>query len=183
MKKTLPLYLGPSVIGSVVIEENERHIRFYAKTYTSNASILRAYVRGYNGTFLIGVLAPDGAAFSASKSVSEATLVSSGLTYDDITYAFALEQEVEGAEKCEVFKSPAHIPDILCENKITYSLIKSSGALSNDDISPSKIAVPLFTGNPFPRPDILCLLTPTEIGGELYGVLGVSKDGEVYRLP
>lgn len=183
MKKTLPLYLGPSVIGSVIIEENDRHIRFLAKTYANHTSLLRAYVRGYGGTLLIGVLAPDGAAFSATKSVSEATLTSSGLTYDDITYAFALEQTVESRDISEKFEPPSYIPEALCENKITYTLIKSGGALSNDEVSPSKIALPLFTGNPFPRPDVLCLLTPMEIDGELYGVLGVSKDGEVYKLP
>ena len=181
MEKTLPLYLGPSVIGSVIIRKSEHHIHLFAKTYTNHEGLLRAYVRGFEGTLLIGVLAPDGTAFSAKKSLSHMELSKSKLTFYDISYAFAIENTVSDNPLDDRWQRLSSIPDKLCQNKITYSLLKSAGALANDDTTPSKIAVPLLTGNPFPRPDILCLLSPREIDGALYGILRISENGEPQR--
>lgn len=177
MEKTLPLYLGPSVIGSVVCREEARHITLLAKTYASLSGICRAYVRGAEGKLLIGVLAPEGTAFSAEKSISKTSLASEGLSFDGITYAYAVSSSKNNTGDASVWKRIERIPELLCHDKVVFALAKSTDALTDSIFAPTRLAIPLITGRPFPRPDILCLLTPCEINGAVYGVLGISKSG------
>ncbi|MBR5543770.1 MAG: hypothetical protein IKU65_06720 [Oscillospiraceae bacterium] len=181
MEKTLPLYLGPSVIGSLIARQEGLYTYFFAKTYTSHEGLLRAYVRGHGGTLLVGVLSPDGAAFSAKKTVSETALLGTGLTFEDITYAFVLSDTRLEDELPDKWERLSDFPEVLSGNKILCALAKSQGTLSNDSNSPTKLAIPLLTKKPFPRPDVLCLLTPCEISGELYGIIGISENGEPVR--
>ena len=182
MEKTLPLYLGASVIGSVVCRKEAHRISLHAKTYATIRGICRAYVKGQNGNLLIGVLAPDHASFSASRAVSETSLSGAGLEFDGITYAYALCSEKKAAIASADWSRLENIPDILYKDKAVLALAKSSDVLCDSNFSPTLIAVPLITGRPFPRPDLLCLLTPSEIDGVLYGVLGISKNGTPKRI-
>lgn len=183
MEKTLPLYLGPSVIGSVVCSENDGHITLLAKTYASLRGICRAYVRGSEGKLLIGVLAPDGTAFSAEKTVSKTALREKGLAFDKITYAYAISSVRTLSEEASEWKRiEPRTCELLRRDDVVYALAKSTDALTDNSFSPTQLAIPLITGRPFPRPDIMCLLTPYEIGGKLYGVLGISKNGAPRRI-
>lgn len=184
MEKTLPLYLGPSVIGSVVCREDARHITLLAKTYASLRGICRAYVRGTEGKLLIGVLAPEGTAFSAEKSVSKTSLAAEGLSFDGITYAYAVSSSKNNADDASFssWKKIERIPEILSRDKVVLALAKSTDALTDSSFAPTRLAIPLITDRPFPRPDILCLLTPCEINGAVYGVLGISKSGAPRRV-
>ncbi len=182
MEKTLPLYLGPSVIGSVVCREDERHIVLLAKTYARVHGICRAYVRGSGGRFLIGVLAPDSSFFSAEKSVTKTSLAAEGLSFDGITYAYAVSSSKKHENDITDWKRIDTLSDALCRDSVVCALAKSTDALTDSCFSPTRLAVPLLTGRPFPRPDILCLLTPREINGRLYGVLGISQNGSPRRI-
>ncbi len=182
MEKTLPLYLGPSVIGSVVCHEDERHVTLMAKTYATLSGICRAYVRGNESSLLVGVLAPEGTAFSAEKSITKTNLWRAGLTFDDITYAYALCPSNSADDDSTEWRKLDQLPDILCRDKVVCALAKSSDALADSNFAPTRIAVPLITNRPFPRPDILCLLTPCRINGNLYGVLGISKTGTPRKI-
>ncbi len=177
MQKTLPLYLGPSVIGSVVLEGDEHHLRAVAKTYASVSGICRAYIKGRSGTLLVGVLSPDENAFSAKRSFSKGSLRDVGITPEEITYAYVLCKQDSAFQSSDDWESVDELPEILCRNKIISTLAGSFGAKIDKLDFPTKIAVPLFTGRPFPRPDVLCLMTPCRIDGELFGVIGVSKNG------
>ncbi len=177
MEKTLPLYLNSSVIGSVICRKEDLRITLFAKTYIDISGICRAYVRGKSGSLLIGVLSPSGSGFSAQKSISKANLSAEGLDFEEITYAYAIKAESK-SEKTETGWLPVReIPEALRRSDIIYALARSADALFNDTSSPTAIAVPLVTDRPFPRPDILCLVSPRQINGALYGVIGVSDTG------
>lgn len=183
MEKTFPLYLGPSVIGSVVCREEERHVTMFAKTYASLSGICRAYVRGSGGNLLIGVLSPDSTGFSARKTVTRTALLDAGLTFDGITYAYALcSSEKSSPDVSLEWQRIENIPEILCRDNAVCALAKSTDALTDSNFAPTRLAVPLITERPFPRPDVLCLLTPCEINGVLYGVLGISKSGAPRKI-
>lgn len=177
MEKTLPLYLGSSVIGSVICRQDERHLTLCARTYASLQGICRAYVKGADGNLLIGVLAPDHASFSAQRSITKTALADTGLSFDSITYAYAICSTKKSSPDTTDWQKLERIPEILCKNNVVSALAKSTDALCDSNFSPTRIAVPLITGRPFPRPDVLCLLTPREINGTMYGVLGISKSG------
>ncbi len=181
MEKTLPLYLGPSVIGSVVCREDEKRVTLIAKTYATLSGICRAYVRGNEGSLLVGVLAPEGTAFSAKKSITKTALFDVGLTFDSITYAYALCPSNSNDDSTE-WRKLDQLPDILCRDNVVCALAKSAGALTDSNFTPTRIAIPLITDRPFPRPDILCLLTPRRINGSLYGILGISKSGAPRKI-
>ncbi|MBQ7054551.1 MAG: hypothetical protein IJN97_04955 [Oscillospiraceae bacterium] len=182
MEKTLPLYLGPSVIGSVVCREEDSRIVLTAKTYASLHGICRAYVRGNGGRLLIGVLSPDGTFFSAEKSVTKTSLYAEGLSFDGITYAYAVTSSKKHKRDITDWKKIDVLSDALCHDSAISALAKSTDALCDSSFSPTRLAVPLLTGRPFPRPDVLCLLTPQEINGTLYGVLGISRGGSPRRI-
>ena len=182
MEKTLPLYLGPSVIGSVVCNEESATVSLTAKTYATIDGICRAYVRGVDGNLLIGVLSPDGSAFTAEKRISKTSLSDSGLSFDGITYAYAQMTSERSEPDTTQWRKLGHLPDILTKDVAVCALAKSTDVLADSSFSPTKLAVPLLTGRPFPRPDIMCLLTPREINGTLYGVLGISKSGSPVRI-
>lgn len=181
MQKTLPLYLGPSVIGSVVIDGYDGHLDISAKTYANINGICRAYVKSRNSTLLIGVLAPDGSAFSAKRHFSKATLSGIGISFDEISYAYAICKE-DASQNHEGYKYETSFSEALIKNKIALTLSKSSGAKLFCSEHGIKIAVPLFTGLPFPRPDVLCLMYPEKIDGNLFGVISVSSDGKFIPL-
>ncbi|MBE6965609.1 MAG: hypothetical protein IJB42_06685 [Oscillospiraceae bacterium] len=182
MEKTLPLYLGPSVIGSVVCREEDSRIVLTAKTYASLHGICRAYVRGNGGRLLIGVLSPDETFFSAEKSVTKTSLYAEGLSFDGITYAYAVTSSKKHKRDITDWKKIDVLSDALCHDSAISALAKSTDALCDSSFSPTRLAVPLLTGRPFPRPDVLCLLTPQEINGTLYGVLGISRGGSPRRI-
>lgn len=182
MEKTLPLYLGPSVIGSVICREDEKRVSLIAKTYATLNGICRAYVRGNEGSLLIGVLAPEGTAFSAEKSITKTALFSAGLTFDGITYAYALCPSKNTEDDATEWRKLDRLPEILCRDKVVCALAKSADTLTDSNFTPTRIAVPLITDRPFPRPDILCLLTPRKINGSLYGILGISKSGAPRKI-
>ncbi len=177
MQKTLPLYLGPSVIGSVVLESNEHHLSAVAKTYADVSGICRAYIKSSDGTLLIGVLSPQENAFCAKRHFSKASLLDAGIRPEEITYAYVLCKQTEPAPTFTEWKPVEALPENLLHSKILSTLALSRGAMVDRQDSPTKIAVPLFTGRPFPRSDVLCLMTPCRIDGELFGVIGVSKKG------
>ena len=177
MEKTLPLYLGPSVIGSVVCREDDVRITLSAKTYINMGGICRAYVRGRNGSLLIGVLAPSSGGFSAEKSISKSELSKQGLSFDEITYAYSLKTERTPEPEALLWHPVKEIPEHLRHNETVYSLARASDALFDNAHFPTAVAVPLVADRPFPRPDVLCLATPRRINGTLYGVIGISKAG------
>ena len=175
MQKTLPLYHGPSVIGSVVLSSENGMLSAVAKTYASISGICRAYIKGNDANLLIGVLSPDGSAFRAERTFSRAALSSQYINPEELTYAYVLCKQ-EKASPSE-WRPASDISGNPFENKIAATLIKASGALCDDILLPRKIAVPLFTGHPFPRPDILCIVSPERIGGTLFGVITVDSAG------
>ncbi len=178
MQKTLPLYLGPSVIGSVVIEENDGHLTLLAKTYACLSGICRAYVKSARTSLLIGVLAPDGSAFSSRRHFSKSALSGIGISFDEISYAYAICKEyAEEPDGKASFTS-----EILEKNKVALALSKSTGARLSKTESGIEIAVPLFSKLPFPRPDVMCIMTPKRINGELFAVISVSPDGKFIPL-
>lgn len=177
MEKTLPLYLGPSVIGSVVCRKENLRITLSAKTYVSISGICRAYVRSKNGSFLIGVLAPASSSFTAEKIISESRLSAEGLDFDEITYAYALKSESNVRKDAFEWCPIKEIPEPLRCNDVIYALARTSDALFDNATTPRAVAVPLATDRPFPRPDILCLVSPRQINGILYGVVGISDKG------
>lgn len=177
MEKTLPLYLGTSVIGSVICRKEDLHITLFATTYVDISGICRAYVRGKNGSLLIGVLSPSGNSFSAKKSISKSKLSADGLDFDEITYAYAIKDSSKPEEPEADWFPVKEIPEALRKNDVIYTLARTTDALFNDAASPTAIAVPLVTDRPFPRPDVLCLVSPRRINGTLYGVVGVSRGG------
>ncbi len=182
MQKTLPLYLGPSVIGSVTLDGDENGLFAVAKTYATISGICRAYIKSSDGELLIGVLSPEESFFSAKKNFSGEALRREGISPEDISFAYALYKESSHTSKPYDWQEITSIPEILSKNKITETLARSLGAKADDLTSPTVLAVPLFTRRPFPRPDVLCLMTPTRIDGELFGVCGISKNGEVRKL-
>ncbi len=177
MEKTLPLYLGPSVIGSVVCRDEDVRLSLFARTYIRISGICRAYVRGRNGSLLIGVLSPSEESFTAEKIISKSLLASHGLSFDEITYAYALKSESEIPRENHGWQPIKEIPELLRRDDVIYSLARVSDALSDDADFPTAIAVPLKTDRPFPRPDVLCLVAPRQINGALYGVIGITDKG------
>ena len=175
MQKTLPLYHGPSVIGSVVLTSENGMLSAVAKTYASISGICRAYIKGNDGNLLIGVLSPDGSAFRAERTFSRVTLSSQYINPEELTYAYVICKQEEA--KPTEWKPASDITEIPFENKIAATLIKASGALCDNILLPRKIAVPLFTGRPFPRPDVLCLVTPERIFNSLFGVISIDSSG------
>ena len=182
MEKTLPLYLRTSVIGSVVCREEDGRILLHAKTYATIRGICRAYVKGRDGNLLIGVLSPERTSFSANRAVTRTALADAGLTFDGITYAYALCPDKKAGLDATDWSKLENIPEILHKDSAVLSLAKSTDVLCDSNFSPTRIAIPLITGKPFPRPDLLCLLTPSEIDGVLYGVLGISKNGTPRKI-
>ena len=180
MEKVLPLYLGPSVIGSLTISgSDDSTIRLFATTYTSIEGIWRAYVKTKDKTLLVGVLSPKGRCFEASRELSRETLRIGKIHASDITYAFARRsQEIEDS----AWKTLSEIPEIFCRCDEVCALSKSTGTKFSDEDGEIKLAVPLFAGRPFPRPDLLCLMTPVRIYGELFGAFRVSAEGLPKRL-
>lgn len=180
MEKVLPLYLGPSVIGSVTVSgSDDGHIRLFATTYTSIDGIWRAYVKTNEQTLLIGVLAPNGERFEASRELSRETLRLNKISAKDITYAFARCSQRSDSTDWKAFDT---IPEIFRKNDEVHALAKSTGAKFTEEENTPRLAVPLFTGRPFPRPDLLCLMTPERISGELFGVIRISENGAPKRL-
>ncbi|MBQ2743845.1 MAG: hypothetical protein IJF32_13730, partial [Oscillospiraceae bacterium] len=148
MEKTLPLYLGPSVIGSVVCREEDSRIVLTAKTYASLHGICRAYVRGNGGRLLIGVLSPDETFFSAEKSVTKTSLYAEGLSFDGITYAYAVTSSKKHKRDITDWKKIDVLSDALCHDSAISALAKSTDALCDSSFSPTRLAVPLLTGRP-----------------------------------
>ena len=182
MEKTLPLYLGPSVIGSVILEGDENGLFAVAKTYASISGICRAYIKSTDAELLIGVLSPEESFFSAKKNFTGEVLRGKGISPEDISFAYAVYKESPHISASYDWQEITSIPEALLKNKITETLAGSLGAKADDLTSPTVLAVPLFTRRPFPRPDVLCLMTPTRIDGELFGVCGIGANGEVRRL-
>lgn len=182
MQKTLPLYLGPSVIGSVTIDGDEHRLSVFAKTYITITGICRAYIKNATAKLLIGVLSPDGSAYSAKRVFTRESLSSSGIIPDEISYAYAESKDTDTSHDSDSWLKPDELPEHLLKNKITAVLAKSTDAMVNSLKNPTKLAVPLFTGRPFPRPDILCLMTPRRIDGEFFGIIGIDEDGAPRKI-
>lgn len=182
MQKTLPLYLGPSVIGSVTLEGDENRLFAVAKTYATIKGICRAYIKSQDGTLLIGVLSPEGSFFSAERTFTKESLLREKISPEDISFAYAIYKESPHTPSPYTWTEIGELPEILSKNKITQTLARHHGVMTDDPISPKALAVPLFTGRPFPRPDVLCLMTPLKINGEFFGVCGISENGEVRKL-
>ena len=179
MTKKLPLYLGDSIIGAVTCNFDGVRAVFDAVSTENLPQLTRAYIRTGGTPLLIGVLAPDGGLFTASKTVSKTALASLGINIEDISLAYTM---VSGGKKNAPserlsWSAPPAVTDEMSDDRVIRALLKSGGALVDDAKSPSKLAVPLMTGRPFPRPDTLCLMTPADIDGTLYAVLGISKNG------
>ncbi len=182
MDKTLPLYLGPSVIGSVVLKEENRYINIFARTFASLSGICRAYIQSADKKILIGVMSPTDTGFFAERKISKTAFAFDGLSIDDITYACAVRKDGVPTPTEHNWSELCVIPDILKKSNAVHALAISTGALCDSCDSPTKLALPLFTARPFPRPDMLGLLTPKEINGELYGIIGISKNGTPKRI-
>lgn len=182
MEKTLPLYLGPSVIGSVTLSWDEHRLFATAKTYASISGICRAYIKSSSALLLIGVLSPEDFAYTAKHTFTKEDLSRAGMIPDEITYAYAESKESPHTPDNDTWQKVSELPEIFFENKIAATLAKSTGAKVNDAKKPSKIAVPLFTGRPFPRTDVLCLMTPCRIDGEMFGVIGTGDDGLLKKI-
>ncbi len=183
MKKNIPLHLDNSVIGTLYYSFDGMRAHFHAICTKKLSHIARVYVRSDMGTLLIGVLAPDGDVFAVSKTVSKNTLSANGINPDNISLAYTIVSH-DGrsvASPCTWLK-PEPMPELLKTRSEIFALAKSSGALINKKDTPTRLAVPLLTGRPFPRPDLLCLMTPEEIGGALYGIIGISKNGAPRRV-
>lgn len=183
MKKNIPLYLDNSVIGTVNYSFDGVRAHFYAVCTKKLSYIARVYVRSGTGTLLIGVLAPDGDAFSVSKTVTKSTLSANGIDPDSISLAYTTlcRNGNANATPCTWHKPEVFPERLRCRSEIS-ALAKSGGALTDDKDAPTRLAVPLMTGRPFPRPDLLCLMTPEEIDGGLYGIIGISKGGAPRRV-
>ncbi len=179
MTKTLPLQLGNSDIGTVTCSFDGIRAVFHAVCTENPAGIARAYVKGHGTPLLIGVLSPCGDEFSASKTVSKTALASLGISFEGISAAYATvsekRTEPQSAHHTWVLP-PANICDISNDSAI-LALLRSDGSLVSSPCAPSRLAVPLIPGRPFPRPDVLCLMTGEEIDGALYAVIGISKSG------
>ena len=182
MEKVLPLYLGPSVIGSVSLSWDERRLLAVAKTYVTLSGICRAYIKSSAASLLVGVLTPDGAAHTATHTFTKATLSESGIVPEDISYAYALCKEGRPLPDADTFLEVSSPSLFSLENKSIGRLVRSSGARVDNPEKPAKIAVPLFTGRPFPATDILCLMTPVCIDGEVFGVVGINENGNPKKI-
>ncbi len=182
MQKTLPLYLGPSVIGSVTLDGDEHRLVVFAKTYATLPGICRAYIKSASGKLLIGVLSPDESAYSARRTFTKDALGAAGIIPDEISYAYAETKKNSYSPDADTWQKANELPDTVFGNTIAAVLAKSAGAVVNSREKPTKLAVPLFTGRPFPRPDILCLMTPCRIDGEMFGVVGLSETGAPKKL-
>lgn len=182
MQKTLPLYLGPSVIGSVTLDGDEHRLVVFAKTYATLSGICRAYIKSASGKLLVGVLSPDASAYSAKRTFTRESLAREGIVPDEISYAYAESKESSYTPDDDTWQGANELPESIFSNNITATLAKSAGARVNNRENPTKLAVPLFTGRPFPRPDILCLMTPCRIDGEMFGVLGLSETGAPRKI-
>ena len=182
MQKTLPLYLGPSVIGSVIIDGDEHRLTVFAKTYATLDGICRAYITSEAGRLLVGVLSPDGSAYSAKRTFTRESLASSGIIPDEISYAYTEAKEASPRDSEDSWQNAEKLSEYAAGNKILSALAKSTGAKVNSLKNPTRLAVPLFTGRPFPRPDVLCLITPCRINGEMFGVIGINEKGEPEKL-
>lgn len=181
MEKTLPLYLGSSVIGSVVCRDECPYIHFTAKTFAQISGICRAYVKSSAATLLIGVLAPEGAAFTAKKTVTKNALHAAGLTLEEISFACAEEANENAAQNSAVWQKLSQIPPAFLQDGAVAALARATDAFFDHATAPTALAVPLITSRPFPRPDLLCLLTPINIDGVLCGALRVSSSGKPKR--
>ena len=182
MQKTLPLYLGPSVIGSVTMDGDGHRLTVFAKTYIALTGICRAYVKSATGTLLVGVLSPDGSAYSAKHAFTREVLNAAGVAPEEITYAYAETKATPSSSNFDNWQVASELPDDFWSNSIAAALAKSTGAMANSQKNPTKLAVPLFTGRPFPRPDVLCLMTPCRIGGEMFGVVGIDETGSPKKI-
>lgn len=182
MEKTLPLYLGPSVIGSVTLDGDEKNLHALARTYASLSGICRAYIKSSTGTLLIGVLSPDGSSFSAEHTFTRSTLYERGISPGEISYAYAICKENGDSPSPEAWTSADEVCATTFSDDILSTLLSFSGAKVDNVLNPTKIAVPLFSGRPLPRTDVLCLMTPVKIGGEFFGVIGISGSGGVVRI-
>jgi len=182
MEKTLPLYLGPSVIGSVTLDGNDRSLHALARTYATLSGICRAYIKSSRASLLVGVLSPDGSSFSAERTFSKNDLTNAEVSPEEISFAYAICKERESFPAFDTWKPCESLSEDFFRNAPLSSLANFRGALVDDAYHPSKIAVPLFGGKPFPRADVLCLVTPAKIGDEFFGVLGISDTGDVKKL-
>ena len=182
MQKTLPLYLGPSVIGSVTIEGDEHRLTVFAKTYIALTGICRAYIKSATGKLLVGVLSPDGSAYSAKHTFTREVLNAAGIVPEEITYAYTASKESSASPNSDNWQMANELSEDIWSNKIAATLAKSTGAVANSKKNPTKLAVPLFTGRPFPRPDVLCLMTPCRIGDEMFGVVGIDETGAPKKI-
>ena len=182
MQKTLPLYLGPSVIGSVIIEGDGHRLTVFAKTYIALTGICRAYIKSATGKLLVGVLSPDGNAYSAKHTFTREVLNAAGVVPEEITYAYAETKKDSVSSHVDNWQMAKELPDDIWSNSISATLAKSTGAVANSRKNPTKLAVPLFTGRPFPRPDVLCLMTPCRIDGEMFGVVGIDETGALKKI-
>lgn len=182
MEKVLPLYLGPSVIGSVSLTWDEMRLVAVAKTYVTLTGICRAYIKSDMSTLLVGVLTPDGAAHTASHTFTKASLAENGMVPDDVSYAYALCKESAASPSMDFHVRADAFPELSFKNKTIDRLAKSFGARFDNSEKPSVIAVPLFTGRPFPATDVLCLVTPVSIGGEMFGAVGIDENGNPQKI-
>ena len=186
MEKILNLHLENTSIGTLTAEDGDMHITFTARVPIKLSGIVRAYASGSGGRVLIGVLAPCDGGFSVKKTLSKTYLSSVGITFENISNAYASFSSAAPSPESKTPDSiwvPVKEPCAhLAVNSVTDALAKSVGALCDDNSEPTRLAVILSHDRPFPRPDTLCMMTPKRIDGAMYAVCKISKSGEVRRM-
>ena len=186
MEKILNLSLENTTIGTLTAENGDMHITFTAHVPTKLSGIVRAYVSGGGNRVLVGVLSPCSGGFSVKKTLSKSFLRTHGITFENLSGAYAsFSSSVRpDSEKKEVpgWTAVGDPCPQLRRFGVTKALAESIGALTDDRENPSCLAVLLLHDKPFPRPDVLCLMTPKRIDGTMYAVCKLSKSGDIRRM-
>lgn len=141
-----PLYLDGRSVGALTVTDCGMYADYRAVCRTAGSGLLRAYLVGERSEMLLGVLAPEGGAFTIGRRFSRRET-------ENLGRIIRCEARRNGQQAWECASAPEQL---LSNPFFSHMLQGLSGVLSRREGERRLIAIPWNPTKPFPMTPLFC---------------------------
>ncbi len=155
-----PMYLDGRAAGELSVTEVGMYDDYRAACRIPGPAFLRAYLVGEQGEMLLGVLAPEGGAYSIRRRLSRRET-------SDLGKLLRCDARREGERAWERVPAPE---GLLKSPWLSHMLQGVSGVLTQQGKERRLVAIPYDSAKPFPLAPLFCFAKICRIEGTLHVV-------------
>lgn len=160
-----PLYLDGRPAGELTVSESGMYADYRAVCRISGSAFLRAYLAGERSEMLLGVLAPEGGAYTIRRRLSHRETAGLGKL-------LRCDARREGELAWECVSAPERL---LTSPYFSHMLQGVPGVLSQQQGERRLIAVPYDPAKPFPMTPLFCFAKICRIEGARHAVFAFDR--------